>query len=168
MIPPIHHPSKWNFCYILSLFANKIRFLNFGTVFFTAMKMMKFIKSSLFTSTGWWRQFNSFYFTLISHFPFVTFGHSWLEMTSRETQKPFHFRHTSDGKQILILNKISKLGPTLWDLIIVSPLLLINSKKFHRLAQNPSPRLKLIAKKPIVSFISFVSIIDMTIIHCLP
>ena len=37
------------------------------------------------------------------HFqPLVTFGHSWLEMAPRERQKPFHFLHTSDGKQILI------------------------------------------------------------------
>ena len=37
------------------------------------------------------------------HFqPLVTFGHSWLEMAPREGQKPFHFLHTSDGKQILI------------------------------------------------------------------
>ena len=37
------------------------------------------------------------------HFqPLVTFGHSWLEMAPRESQKPFHFLHTSDGKQILI------------------------------------------------------------------
>ena len=57
---------------------------------------------------------------------------------------------------------------TLWDLIIVSPLLLINSKNFHRLAQNPSPRLKIIAKNAIASFISFASIIDITVIHCLP
>ena len=30
----------------------------------------------------------------------MTFGHSWLEMAPRERQKPFHFLHTSDGKQI--------------------------------------------------------------------
>ena len=37
------------------------------------------------------------------HFqPLVTFGHSWLEMAPRESQKPFHFLNTSDGKQILI------------------------------------------------------------------
>ena len=30
-------------------------------------------------------------------------GHAWLEMAPRERQKPFHFLHTSDGKQILII-----------------------------------------------------------------
>ena len=30
----------------------------------------------------------------------MTFGHSWLETAPRERQKPFHFLHTSDGKQI--------------------------------------------------------------------
>ena len=40
----------------------------------------------------------------ISHsvpFP-ATRDQSWLEMAPRESQKPFHFPHTSDGKQILI------------------------------------------------------------------
>ena len=37
------------------------------------------------------------------HFqPLVTFGHSWLEMTPRESQKPFHFLNSSVDKQILI------------------------------------------------------------------
>ena len=36
------------------------------------------------------------------HFqPLVTFVHSWLEMATRERQKPFHSLHTSDGKQII-------------------------------------------------------------------
>ena len=40
------------------------------------------------------------------HFqPLVTFGYSWLEMAPHERQKPFHFLHTSDGKQILIIIK---------------------------------------------------------------
>ena len=37
------------------------------------------------------------------HFqPLVTFSHSWLEMAPGERQKPYHFLHTSEGKQILI------------------------------------------------------------------
>ena len=37
------------------------------------------------------------------HFqPLVTFGQWWLEMATHERQKPFHFLHTRDGKQILI------------------------------------------------------------------
>ena len=45
------------------------------------------------------------------HFqPLVTFGHSWLEMAPRERQKPFHFLHTSDGKQILIVLNNSTLN----------------------------------------------------------
>ena len=45
------------------------------------------------------------WFLLLSrcHFqPSVTFGHSWLQMTPRERQKPFHFLRTSDGKQMPI------------------------------------------------------------------
>ena len=59
---------------------------------------MQIKKSSLFTSTGWWRQFNGFYFTLSA----ISGHHSWLEMAPRERQKPFHFLHTSEGKEIII------------------------------------------------------------------
>ena len=46
------------------------------------------------------------------HFqPLVTFGHSWLEMAPHERQKPFHFLHTSDGKQILIPVELSLMIP---------------------------------------------------------
>ena len=43
-----------------------------------------------------WKNFLNFLFKL------VTFGHSWLEIAHHERQKPFHFLHTSDSKQILI------------------------------------------------------------------
>ena len=63
---------------------------------------MEIKKNPVFTSTDGLGQFNGFYYSLgaiSSH----TFSHSWLEMAPRERQKPFHFLHTSDGKQILIV-----------------------------------------------------------------
>ena len=45
---------------------------------------------------------NSMVFT--SHSVPFPAAHSWLEMAPHETQKPFNFFHTSDGKQILIIN----------------------------------------------------------------
>ena len=56
------------------------------------------------------------------HFqPLMTFGHSWLEMALRERQKPFHFLHTSDVKQILIRSLFSiRTFSTVASLFIVS------------------------------------------------
>ena len=51
---------------------------------------------------------NSMVFTPHSvPFPATSDLRSWLEMAPRERQKPFHFLHTSDGKQILI-SKMSR------------------------------------------------------------
>ena len=49
------------------------------------------------------------------HFqPRVTEGHSWLEMAPSESQKPFHFLHTSDSKQILIFFKLTIFTCSHW------------------------------------------------------
>ena len=65
------------------------------TLFFLSCEIQEIKKSLLFTSTGWWRQFNGFYYSLgaIS-------SHSWLEMAPCERQKPFHFLHSSASKQL--------------------------------------------------------------------
>ena len=82
-----------------SIAANKWHFLNFGTVFLTAVKLCKLRKAHC--SPPLVGEDNSMVFT--SHsvpFPATRDGHWWLEMTPRERQEPFHFLHTSDGKQI--------------------------------------------------------------------
>jgi len=80
----------------------KYYFLNFGTVFLTAVRMMKLGKAHC--SPPLVDEDNSMILLLTPcHFqPLVTFCHSWLEMAPRERQKPFHSLHTSNGKQILI------------------------------------------------------------------
>ena len=56
-------------------------FSQFYHGFLTCSENEEIKKSSLFTSTGWWRQFNGFYFTLgaiSSHsWPLVTRGWKW-------------------------------------------------------------------------------------------
>ena len=83
-------------------FGWKNSFLNFGTVFFTAMKMMKFRKAHCSSPQA--GEDNSMVFT--SHsvpLPARVTGHSWLEMAPHERQKPFHFLQTSDSSRYSIL-----------------------------------------------------------------
>ena len=51
------------------------------------------------------------WFLLLTRCHFQPLGHSWLEMTPRERQKPFRFLHTSDGKQIPIFATYSSVHP---------------------------------------------------------
>ena len=78
-------------------------FLNFGTVFFTAMKMMKLRKAHC--SPPLVNEDNSLVF--ISHsVPFPATGDLRALVAGNGTsweKKPFHFLNTSDGKQIYIL-----------------------------------------------------------------
>ena len=71
-----------------------IIFLNFGTVSFTAIKMMKFRKAHC--SPPLVGEDNPMVFTSHS-VPFP-------EMTPSERQKPFHFLRTSDGKQMIFVS----------------------------------------------------------------
>ena len=78
-------------------------FLNFGMVFLTVVRMMKLRKGHC--SPPLVGQDNSMVFT--SHWVPCPAIHDLvslvLEMAARKRQEPFHFLHTNDGKQILII-----------------------------------------------------------------
>jgi len=105
----IYEYQKWQYVGWAQFYnKNKICFLNVGTVFLTAVKSGKLRKAHC--SPPLVGEDNSMVFTSHS-VPFpatcdlrslvkVTPG---LEMAPRERKKPFHFLHTSDGKQILIV-----------------------------------------------------------------
>ena len=75
----------------------KTHFLNFGTVFLTAVKLCKLRKAHC--SPPLVGEDNSMVFTSHS-VPFPATRS--LEMAPHERQKPFHFLRASDGKEVLI------------------------------------------------------------------